>query len=60
MRILMRASQSPFDNYSPFETILYDRIWSNVGNLLFPFSLFRILISEDTTIDIYSSLPKDH
>ncbi|MDE6723988.1 MAG: polysaccharide pyruvyl transferase family protein [Ruminiclostridium sp.] len=58
MRILMRASQSPFDNISPFETILYDKIWSNVGNLLFPFSLFKILISEDTTIDIYSSLPK--
>lgn len=58
MRILMRASQSPFDNFSPFETILYDKIWTNVGNLLFPFSLFRNLISEDTTIDIYSSLPK--
>lgn len=54
MRILMRASQSPFDNFDPFETMLTDKLWSNVGNLLFPYSLYRNLLSEDVSIDYYT------
>ena len=57
MRILMRASQSPFDNINPLNTLLFDKIWSNVGNLLFPFALYRNLLSEDVTIDIYDKAP---
>lgn len=57
MRILMRASQSPFDNCTPLDSIVFDKIWSNVGNLLFPFSLIRNILSEDVTVDIYSKPP---
>lgn len=53
----MRASQSPFDNLTPYETLLHDKIWTNVGNLLFPYSIYRNLISADTTIDVYSKAP---
>ena len=56
MKILMRASQSPFDNIGPLDTIAGDKLWNNIGNLLFPFSLFRNILSEDVTIDIYSVL----
>lgn len=56
MKILMRASQSPFDNIDPLTTVVYDKLWSNVGNLLFPFGLYRNILSEDVTIDIYSKI----
>lgn len=57
MRILIRASQSPFDNLSPYNTFLYDKIWSNVGNLLFPYSIYRNLLSDNTTIEPYAKRP---
>ncbi|MCH5316959.1 MAG: polysaccharide pyruvyl transferase family protein [Eubacterium sp.] len=57
MRILMRASQTPFDNIDPFTTIVKNKIWTNVGNLLFPLSIIRNILSEDDTIDIYSKVP---
>ena len=48
MRILIRAAQTPFDNYNAFDTILNDYIWGNVGNLLFSNSLYRNLLCDDT------------
>ncbi|MCH5316960.1 MAG: polysaccharide pyruvyl transferase family protein [Eubacterium sp.] len=57
MRILMRASQTPFDNFNPLNTVVYNKLWSNIGNLLFPFSLYRNILSEDVSIDIYSKAP---
>lgn len=57
MRILMRASQSPFDNKDPLETVAYNRIWTNVGNLLFPYSIIRNILTEDVTVDVYSKVP---
>lgn len=60
MKILMRASQSPFENFDPFETILMDKLWTNAGNLLFPYSLYRNLLSENVSIDYYTkSNPND-
>lgn len=60
MKILMRASQSPFDNFSSYDTLLADKIWNNLGNLLFPYSLYRNIISEDVTVDYYAKhSPKD-
>ena len=43
VKILMRAPQGAFDNYSAAETAIYDKIWSNVGNLLFPYSIYKNL-----------------
>lgn len=54
IRVLMRGSQSPFDNFSPLRTIISDKIWNNIGNLLFPFSIIKNILSEDVIVDIYS------
>lgn len=48
----MRASQSPFDNYDAFDTILNDRIWGNVGNLLFANSIYETFYCNDNHIDL--------
>lgn len=51
-KILLRAAQSPFDNFTGFQTFVYDKIWSNLGNLLFSHSVYKTLYSKDTKIDI--------
>lgn len=51
-RILLRAAQSPFDNLTAFDTMCGDKIWSNVGNLVFSQSVYKFLYSEDTQITI--------
>lgn len=42
MKILMRAPQDIFGNFNAFDTIVDDKIWSNVGNLIFPYSIYKI------------------
>lgn len=49
----MRAPQGPIDNLLPYETCINNRIWNNVGNLLFPTSMWRNLASEEVSIDPY-------
>lgn len=51
-RILLRAAQSPFDNLTAFDTMCGDKIWSNVGNLVFSQSVYKSLYSKDTHITI--------
>lgn len=50
-KILMRAGMSPFDNYNGFEMITQNPIGNNLGNLVFPYSMFRTLMTPDTQID---------
>ncbi len=57
MKILMRASQNPFDNFNAFDTLLTDKLWANIGNLLFPYSLYRNLFSENTSIETIAGIP---
>lgn len=57
MRILMRASQSPFDNFDPLTTLVFDKTWTNVGNLLFPYSIIKNILTEDVNIDICTKIP---
>ncbi len=53
-RYLLRGAQGPFDNFSAFETYKGDKIWSNVGNLLFSNSVYKNLYSDDTQITMYT------
>ncbi|MDO4167185.1 MAG: polysaccharide pyruvyl transferase family protein [Eubacteriales bacterium] len=50
-KIIMRAGMSPISNTSPFEVLTMNMIGTNIGNMLFPYSIFRTLKTEDTTID---------
>lgn len=61
-KILMRAAMSPLDNLAPFQVIRKNAIGNNIGNLLFPHSIFRTLMTEDTQIDTinFSKMPKGH
>lgn len=51
-RILLRAAQAPFENPNGYQTLIHDKIWSNVGNLLFSQSVYKSLYSKDVQIDI--------
>lgn len=57
MKILMRASQSPFDNFDPLSTLIFDKIWANVGNLLFPYSIIKNILTQNVTIKTCSRIP---
>lgn len=48
-RILMRAAVSPLDYVDPRRLTEENTIGGNQGNLLFPFSLFRTLMTEEET-----------
>lgn len=52
-KILMRAAMSPLDNLSTFEVLDRNTVGDNIGNMLFPYSMFRALMLEDTQIDAY-------
>lgn len=47
----MRAGMSPLDNLTPFQMITRNTIGNNMGNMLFPYGIFRTLMTEDTQID---------
>ena len=50
-RILMRANSSPLEAITERQLIKENRIGGNSGNMIFPHSLFRILMTKDTQID---------
>ncbi len=50
-QIIMRAGMSPISNASPYEVLTMNMIGSNIGNMLFPYSIFRTLQTEEATID---------
>ena len=50
-KILMRAGMSPLDNFDHKKVLLENLFWKNTGNMLFPYSIMRILMREDTQID---------
>lgn len=49
-KILMRAGLSPLDNLSAEPVIFQNLIGENTGNMLFPYSIMRILMRPDTQI----------
>jgi len=51
-RILVRAHQGPFENFSPVQTLARQNLGANVGNLLFSHSIFRMLGTDKTTIEV--------
>lgn len=56
MRILMRAAVSPFTNPTAFQMLSKNMMGSNLGNLLFPYSIMRTLMTKDTEIDTISTV----
>ena len=50
-KILMRAAMSPLDNQTPYQVITENSIGNNIGNMLFPHSICRTLMTEGTQID---------
>jgi len=50
-RILMRAGLSPLECPGAEEVIFHNLIGENTGNLLFPYSIMRLLMCADTSID---------
>ena len=54
-KILIRAGFSPLHNPSTEQVILENLIWENTGNMLFPYSIMRILMRKDTLITTVST-----
>ncbi len=52
VRILIRGGMSPFDNFSATKEILEDTFGGNAGNMVYLYSIFRILMTEGTEIDL--------
>lgn len=50
-KILIRASMSPMKNYAPEYVISNNLVGNNIGNMLFPYSVARTLMDEETQID---------
>jgi len=48
--ILVRAAASPFEPRGAGYAIKNDAIWGNTGNLLFPHSVCKLLMTEDDTV----------
>lgn len=48
--ILIRAGMSPLDTFDASHIILKNSIGGNVGNLIYAYGAFRMLMTEDTTI----------
>lgn len=49
-RYLIRTNITPFDNPGYYDAILQNVVRSNSGNLLFPHSLVRALMTDDDTV----------
>lgn len=60
-KFLIRSGMSPLDLFDPPTIIARDSIGSNVGNLLYAYSIYRNLWTEDTEIvpDYYRINPND-
>lgn len=55
-RILLRSPMSPFDNFDANTVIKDDLVWYNVGNMLFPYSVWRTLMTSGTEIKKFCSV----
>lgn len=49
-KIIMRAGMSPLEMFDPAHILLNDSIGSNVGNLIYAYSVFRTLTQEDVEV----------
>lgn len=49
-KVLIRAGMSPLKAHSPIEVLGNNLIGNNIGNMLFPYSISRALMTEDTEI----------
>lgn len=47
----MRSGMTPFDNFTPSKVIGQGSIGGNSGNLVYAYSIYRALMTEDTEID---------
>ena len=50
---------SPFDNFSMRTIIRDDLVWYNIGNMLFPYSMWRTLLTPETEIDKFCRVNPD-
>lgn len=57
-KILIRAKMSPLKTHSPLEVLHYNLIGDNIGNMLFPYSVSRGVMTEDT--EIHTLLIREH
>lgn len=48
--ILMRSGMSPFDTFDPAHIMVNNSIGGNVGNLIYAYSVYRTLMTGNTTI----------
>lgn len=46
MKILMRMAMSPLDNCDLYKVVTQDTIGTNIGNMLFPYSILRSLYND--------------
>ncbi|NBJ68824.1 MULTISPECIES: polysaccharide pyruvyl transferase family protein [Clostridia] len=58
---LIRAGMSPLDTFDAPYVMLNNAIGGNVGNLIYQYSIFRTLMTEETTVtpNYYKVLPED-
>lgn len=56
MKILMRANMYPENAFSPLEVISKDKVGTNIGNMLFPYSITRWLYKDNEKIEIESCI----
>lgn len=57
-KILIRAGMSPMVNHSPIEVLGNNLVGSNIGNMLFPYSICRCLMTED--VEIHTMVVQNH
>ncbi|MCB5952922.1 polysaccharide pyruvyl transferase family protein [Enterococcus sp. BWT-B8] len=50
MRILIRSAMTPLENYTAEELLKKDRFGVNVGNLVYQYSVYRLLYDEVNTL----------
>ncbi|MBD1221409.1 polysaccharide pyruvyl transferase family protein [Virgibacillus halodenitrificans] len=60
-KLLIRAGMSPFDSLDASQIIFNNTIGGNVGNLVYQYSVYRTLMTEETTItpDYYDVNPRN-
>lgn len=49
-KILMRAGMSPLEYHTIPEILVENKVWNNIGNMLFFHSVARTIMTEDTSI----------
>ena len=52
-KIIMRAGMSPLDHYDPFTVLAHNKIGNNIGNMLFPYSIARTVMTKDTELETF-------